>query len=333
MKTLILIFGGVLGLAAAGSGHAQEFRLATLAPDGSAWMEEFRAAAEEIETQTENRVRIRFFPGGVMGDAGTVLRRMRLGQLHGGAFTVGDLAPVNFDVQLYSLPFLFRSEAEFQALREEFDSLILADLEEDGLIAPAISAGGFAYLFSREPIPSPGQVSTRFKVWVPSEDRLSARTLESAGASPVPLPLAEVFTALQTGVINAFANTISGAIILQWHTRARYMLDHPLLMTTGTLALDKRVVERLSADDRKVLIEVFGDALRRLEDRSREDNKSARDALEGQGIRIIEPDSEAVATWEQIGHDVRHRMIERGQFSIRYLEALESRLEQLRADE
>lgn len=317
----------------ASASHAQEFRLATLAPDGSAWMEEFRAAAAEIGERSDGRVRIRFYPGGVMGDAGTVLRRMRLGQLHGGAFTVGELAQVSTDVQLYSLPFLFRSNSEFQAVRDEFDPLVLEALEEAGLIAPALGAGGFAYLFSREPIPPPGQVNARLKVWVPSDDRLSSQTLEIAGASPVPLPLADVYTSLQTGVINAFASTASGAIILQWHTRARYLLDHPLLLTTGTLALDKRAVERLSAEDRKLMLDAIGAALERIEKRSAADNRAAFEALKRQGIQVVEPDPEAIETWERIGHDVRRRMIARGQLQIRHLEDLERRLSQIRADD
>ncbi|MEW8664179.1 MAG: TRAP transporter substrate-binding protein DctP, partial [Candidatus Thiodiazotropha sp.] len=41
-------------------------KIATLAPDGTSWMKEMRAAAKQIQQQTEGRVRIRFYPGGVM---------------------------------------------------------------------------------------------------------------------------------------------------------------------------------------------------------------------------------------------------------------------------
>ena len=57
--------------------------------------------------ETEGRVRIRYYPGGVMGDANAIFRRMRLQQLNGGAFTLGDLVGLSGSVNLYSLPFVF----------------------------------------------------------------------------------------------------------------------------------------------------------------------------------------------------------------------------------
>ncbi|MEW8584323.1 MAG: TRAP transporter substrate-binding protein DctP, partial [Candidatus Thiodiazotropha sp.] len=67
-------------------------KIATLAPDGTSWMKEMRAAAKQIQQQTEGRVRIRFYPGGVMGNDNSVLRKIRVGQLHGGAVTGGGLS-------------------------------------------------------------------------------------------------------------------------------------------------------------------------------------------------------------------------------------------------
>src|SRR5690606_40525776 len=58
----------------------------------SHWMREMRAAAAEIKERTGGGVEIKFYPGGVMGNDAQVLRKIRIGQLHGGAFTAGGLA-------------------------------------------------------------------------------------------------------------------------------------------------------------------------------------------------------------------------------------------------
>lgn len=310
---------------------AQELKIATLAPDGSSWMNELRAAEQRIQAQTDNRVRIRYYPGGVMGDASAVLRRMRLGQLQGGAFTLGDLAGVSSAVNLYSLPFVFESEDEIMALREHFDPLIKAALEEQGLIVPGLSLGGFAYLFGRDPFPAPAALSTSWRVWVPAGDALSRRTLEQAGVSPVPLPLADVYTALQTGAINTFASTASGAIILQWHIRARHVLDLPILMTGGTIGLDRRAFNRLAEQDRDIVLSEFNQALVRLEAVNRRDNESAREALVGQGITITAPDPEHARTWQLIASQTRDQMITSGQIEVPHLDDMLERLEAYRA--
>ena len=315
--------------------EAAQLKLATFAPDGSNWMERMRATAERIEDRTDGAVRLRFYPGGVMGDSDAILRRMRLGQLHGGSFTLGELASVAPAANLYSMPFVFRDVGEVRRLRETFDPLILGALEEEGIVVPEISLGGFAYLFSDRELPraDPEALTSGYRVWVPSGDRLSQRTLERAGVTPVPLPLAEVYTALQTGAVNTFASTSSATIILQWHTRAETMLDMPLLMTAGTIGLDQRALERLADDDRAVLIEELAATLKRIEADNFEDNREARQALASRGVRMIEPEPELVSFWHELAHRIRRDAVEDGRFELPHLDRLESALERMRAED
>lgn len=335
MKWTTLAVAAVITLCMGTALQATEIKLATIAPDGSGWMEHMRATADRIEQRTDGAVRLRFYPGGVMGDAQAVLRRMRLGQLHGAAFTLGELARVAPAANLYSMPFVFRDVGEVRAVRETFDPLILEALAEGGIVAPGISLGGFAFLFSDREMPTadPEAMDSGFRVWVPAGDNLSQRTLEKAGATPVPLPLAEVYTALQTGAINTFASTPSATIILQWHTRAETMLDMPLLMTAGTIGLDRRTVERLSDDHQAILLGELGETLERIEQDNFEDNAEARTALRSRGVRILEPTASLVGYWHDLAHRIRTDAVTGGSFELPYLDRLESELERIRAEE
>jgi len=311
---------------------AQQLKIATLAPDGSTWMNALNAAAEAVEQRTGGAVRTRFYPGGVMGDSDTVLRRMKLGQLHGGVFTVGELAGQAPATNLYSLPFQFDDAEELAALREEFDPVIIDALRQAGLVAPAITNGGFAYLFSTERIETTDDVSSSLRVWIPENDPLSRRTLEEIGASAVPMSLAEVYTGLQTGTINTFANTMSGAIILQWHTRAKYMLDLPVLMTAGVLAVDRKAFERLDKQHREIWLQAFGDALREQEARTARENRDARAALVDEGIEIVQPDPRDAAEWRRISIRVLNEMLAADEFEVPGIGRLRQRLAEIRAE-
>lgn len=323
----------VAAMAAPVSGLAQQLKIATLAPDGSSWMERMRGAADEVRERTGGAVRIRFYPGGVMGDADTLKRRIRLGQLHGGTFTLFELSSAAPEANLYSLPFEFRNAAELAELREEFDPVILAALREGGMVTPAIANGGFAYLFSGRRIAGTGDVSSALKVWVQEDDPLSRRVLEEVGASPVVMSIAEVYTGLQTGAINTFASTLSGAIILQWHTRAQYMLDLPVLVTAGTIALDRKAFERLDPAHREIWLEVFGEALHDQQRQAKAENAEARQALIEEGIEIIDPDPADVRTWERISDRVVDEMTASGEFPVPGLQRLRARLREIRAED
>ena len=89
--------------------QAVDLKIATLVPDGTLWMKEMRKGADEVTQRTGGRVNFRFYPGGSMGNDRSVLRKIRAGQLQGGALTGGSLSDIEPNMQLYSLPFLFRS--------------------------------------------------------------------------------------------------------------------------------------------------------------------------------------------------------------------------------
>lgn len=315
---------------AASAGGAQQLKIATLAPDGSSWMQHLREAAAAVDERSGGAVTARFYPGGVMGDASTVLRRIKLGQLHGATFTLGELASVAPESNLYSLPFQFEHASELAALREEFDPFILEALERNGMVAPVIADGGFAYLFSRDRIDGAAAIDARFKVWIPENDPLTRRTLERIGASAIPLGLAEVYTALQTGTVNTFGATLSGAIILQWHSRANYVLDLPVLVTAGTLAVDRKAFERLAPEHQAIWREEFGRALRLQEQRSIAENQDARRALIGEGLEFITPSAADVATWHHAANAVLDELLATGEFELPGIERLRARLAELR---
>ena len=84
-----------------GPAFGQVLKIATLSPEGSEWMQKMRAGAKEIALKTDNRVKFRFYPGGIMGNDKAVLRKIRIGQLHGGAVTAGSLASIYSELRLY----------------------------------------------------------------------------------------------------------------------------------------------------------------------------------------------------------------------------------------
>ena len=139
-------------LLASSPARAVTLKIATVLPDGTSWMREMRQAAEVVEERTEGRVKLKFYPGGVMGTEKAVMRKMRVGQLQGGAFTPTGLADLYRDAEIYGLPFLFHSYEEVDYVRARMDERIRAGLKEAGLIVLAIGETGFAYLLSNKPI-------------------------------------------------------------------------------------------------------------------------------------------------------------------------------------
>jgi TRAP-type C4-dicarboxylate transport system substrate-binding protein len=304
-RTALIAF--VLGALAMGAQAATTIKIATVAPDGTAWMREMRAGADAVKKRSAERVEIKYYPGGVMGDEASVMRKIKIGQLQGGAFTGGELSPVVKDAQIYSLPFIFRTQDEVDKVRAQLDPLLKKSFERAGFEAVGISGGGFAYLMSVKDIRNKDDLKAA-KVWVPTGDRIAEIGFKAGGVTPIPLPLADVYTSLQTGLIDTAANTPAGAIAFQWHTKIRHMVDLPLTYVVGILVIDKKIIDGLSGDDRKVVDEELGAAFARLEKVNRDDNAQARGVLEKQGIAIFAPNAEETKSWEAVGIAARKEL-------------------------
>lgn len=319
-----------LGVAAAASAHAITLKIATVAPDGTAWLREMRAAGEAIKTKTDGRVEIKYYPGGVMGDNATVLRKIKIGQLQGGAFTGSEASIVTPSAQIYSLPFLFRNADEVDKVRSKLDPQLKQAFEKNGFELVGISGGGFSYLMSTRDIKTSSDLKAA-KVWVPQGDQIAEMAFKAAGVAPIPLPLSDVYTSLQTGLIDTAANTPAGAIAFQWHTRLKYMVDLPLTYVVGELLIDKKAFDALSADDQKTVDAQFGAGFARLEAINRGDNAAARDALKQQGFTIDMPDAAERKNWEAIGNTVFKQLSEQGALPAPMLQALTTTLAEIRA--
>lgn len=309
---------------------AQTFKIATISPDGTSWMVEMRKAGKTIEERTDGRVKFKFYPGGVMGNDAAVLRKVRYGQLNGGAFTAGSLVPVYPDAQLYSLPFIFRSHEEVAYVRSKMDDKIRAGLERNKMTVLGMSGGGFARVFSDVPVRETSDLAKK-KVWVPEGDLLSEAALKAAGVSPVPLPLSDVYTGLQTGLVDTVGSIPSGLIALQWHTKVKYMTEVQLGYLFAYLVVDSKQFNKLSAVDRKVVLEVMRPAFDRLDQQSRVDNDNALKALEKLGIETVEPTAEAEQNWRDLGDQTIEKLSDAGQYSQSMLREMQQHLQDFRS--
>ena len=299
------------------SGHATEaytmavvLKIATLSPDGTAWMKAMRAGADEIKQKTGGRVVFKFYPGGVMGDEKAILRKMRINQLQGAAVTGGSLTSYYKDANIYGMPFLFNSQEEVIHVRQNMDDLILKGLEKKGLISFGLAEAGFAYIFSNSVIKSVADLH-KYKVWIP--DTPAARdAVKAFELSPTPLPLSDVLAGLQTGLIDTIASPPIASIALQWYTQVKYFTDMPILYGYGTMVVSKRAMKKLKKADRIVVMSVMSNVFKEINKQNQKDNIEAMAAIKNQGITFIKPNNEQLTEWKTIAAKANQRLVKNG---------------------
>lgn len=305
------------------------FKIATLSPDGSEWMQQMRAGAREIALNTENRVKFKFYPGGIMGNDKAVLRKIRVGQLHGGAVTAGSLVKIYPDLNLYSMPMKFDTLDEIDYVREHMDALLISGLEKKGFVSFGLAEGGFAYVMSKAPVKSTQDLRDQ-KVWMPGQALTTAEVMQALGINPIPLPVADVRTGLQTGLIDAVTISPMASIVLQWHTQLRFLTDTPLAYIYGMLAVDRRQFDKLSTQDQTVVRKVMGNVFAKINKKNRQDNADALKVLRKHGIQFVKPDAATEKQWQEVAAAITGRVVEAGHLSADMVEVLDNHLKDFR---
>ena len=326
MKRLGLV---VLAMLMSVTAQAAVLKIATVAPEGSEWMKAMREGAREVKERTDGRVQIKYYGGGVMGNDSKVLAKIRIGNLHGGAFTPSALQKIYPEISLYGLPLIFDSVEEANFVRSRLDETILAGLEDSGFISFGFAATGFAVIMSNDPVKGLDDLKGK-RVWVPEGDTISYASMEALSLSPVTLPLTDVLTGLQTGLIDIVVVSPIGALVLQWHTKVKYVTDIPLVYTMGFMALDKRALRKISAEDQAIVREVMTRMYTDFDEINIADNQEALQALLNSGIESVVPDAAEFENIRQVMLKSNRKLAEDGEYSVDLYDEMMQYVEEFR---
>lgn len=292
---------------------ALRLKIATLSPPAA--LKKIQEGADQIAKETSNRVTFKFYYN--MGPDKLVLKKINAGQLHG-CFIVGGSLSNHFPAnQLYAQPLKFRTLEEIEYVRKHMDEFIInglannPDPKKREFITFGLVGGGFSYIMSKNRIETIHDLRNQ-KVWIPDNDMISQESIKAFGISPIPLPISEVRTGLQTGLINTVANSPIGAIVLQWHTQIKYVVNIPLIYLYAVLAIDKKKFEKISEDDQKIIKKILYKACKQVDTKNKLDEINNINILKKRGIIFITPKPGDLKEWEQVGKIASKKMIDAG---------------------
>lgn len=292
-KLFVTALSAVLFLVSMRVVMAAEIKLAILAPEGSTWYQVMTAWDKELSEKTSGRVKLKIYAGGVLGDERDIIRKMRIGQVHAAGFTGLGLGIVNQAVRVLELPMLVSNYAEADAVTKKIQPKLEAGFAEKGFELLGWAETGFVNLFSNKPIAKLSDMSG-MKMWAWEGDPLVETMYHAFKIVPIPLPLTDVLTSLQTNLIDAVYAPPLGAIALQWFTHTKYMSDLKLADSTGGILITKAALGTLSSADQDVLKITAKKYAKILVDRTRADNEKAYTTLANSGVKTVHVPPEEV---------------------------------------
>lgn len=291
--------------------------MATLAPEGTEWHGLLVELGQQWKVVTDGDVRLRIYPGGVVGDERDMIRKMRIGQIHGAAISNEGMTEINPYFTTFYMPMMYQSYDEVDFVRDRLSNELLNKTEENGFKILTMVDVGWAYWFSTEPIYTPDDLKNN-KIFIWAGDYKSAQLYEKHGYQPVPLAMTDVLSGLQTGLVTSLGFNPLYALAQQLFGIADNMLDMKWGNLTAAIIIDLKTWNKIKPEYQESMLSVAKSIGDGFQQKNRYDSDKSVEVMKKYGLKVNTPTPEQVKIWDELiksmGPDIRGSLIEENAF-------------------
>ena len=320
----------MLASAPAAADGTRALRLATAAPDGTAWAREFRAFARDVDTLTHGAVKVKWYFGGIAGDEIAVGGRIRRDQLDGAASAgplCQQLAP---SMRVTRLPGLYRSHEEAVRVLHRLTPVLTEEFAKEGYVYLGGPNIGPDVLFSRQPIRSFADLK-RTRLWHWDIDETANLAANEAGLMLVPTPITDALATYDNGKADGFLALPTAALAYQWSTRARYLTDLRTEYMCGCLVITMRTFDALPIEHQQTIRAAAAKAIARVDEVSRlTDEQLLGGLFVRQGLQPVPATAELRESFQTATAEARRKLAAKGVVTPALLQKVQIWLDEYR---
>jgi tripartite ATP-independent transporter DctP family solute receptor len=297
LKTLLIAAAAALALNAFSTvgAQAQVMKAADVHPLGYPTVVAVESMGKKLDAATQGRIKFQMFPGSVLGGEKEMIEQTQVGAIHILRTSLGPVGPVVPEVNVFNMPFVFRNVAHMRAVidgpigQELLDKISASSARMVGL---AWMDGGSRSLYTKKPVRKPEDLKGQ-KIRMMGNP-LFVDTMNAMGGNGIAMGFGEVFTAIQTGVVDGAENNPPSFFSTNHHKAgARYYTQTNHLIIPEILVMSKVAWDKLSPADQALVKKTAREA--QMEQRALWDKAVGESTakLKADGVEFIEMDNKA----------------------------------------
>lgn len=277
------------------SAQAITWRSADIHPDGYPTVEAVKHMASLVEERSAGRMRIQVFHSRQLGDEKDTIEQTRFGVIEMNRINFAPLNNLVPETTVPGLPFLFRDEAHMRRVMDgPIGETVIAGADKHGMVGLSYFDSGARSFYLRRAAVARPEDMRGLKVRVQQSD-LWVAMMRALGANPTPMPFGEVYSALQTGVVDAAENNWPSYHSTRHFEVAKHyaMTEHS--MSPEILVASKRAFDRLPGDLRDIVRAAAKESVPVMRGLWDTQSAASRKAVEAGGAQVSNVDKEAFA--------------------------------------
>lgn len=221
--------------------------IGTLAPPGTPYITVPETTINPlINKLTHDKIKIKIFGGGVMGEDTDILRKMDIGQLTGCGCTALGVLNAAQDMSVFTLPGLFNNYDEVDYIFKKFRKQIDKSFEEKGYLLAALIDTGFFNIYSKKKIASIEDIrKNKNLTWM---GQVETTLYEKLNINPTPVAVPEVISALSTGLADTNMAPAVWMLGMQGYQYASYFFDMPILYSPAAIIVHSSIQQKMQKE-------------------------------------------------------------------------------------
>ncbi|MFI8395885.1 TRAP transporter substrate-binding protein [Pseudomonas sp. NPDC078863] len=276
---------------AGGAQAEMKLKFADIHPAGYPTVVAEKSMGDTLTKETNGELTFQYFPGGVLGSEKEVIEQMQVGAVQLSRVSLGIVGPVVPDVNVFNMPFIFRDQ---QHMRNVIDGPVGDEIldkithSEFGLVALAWMDGGTRNIYTKKPVRKLEDLKG-MKIRVQGNP-MFIDMMNAMGGNGIAMDTGEIFSALQTGVIDGAENNPPTLLEHNHFQNAKFYSLTGHLILPEPIVMSKITWEKLTPDQQTLVKKAAKAA--QAEERVLWDKKSAasEEKLKAAGVEFIEVD-------------------------------------------
>lgn len=268
------------------------FKVGLNNPESHPLCQGIKKFGEILEEKTDGQLSLEIYYGGQLGDKATHLQSLQTGVLDMYMIMSGTLVDYGAkDLKVFTFPYLFDNLEHARATQSsEIGKKLINSIQESGTKMVGLGTyqeSGRNYFFTKKPAASIADLKG-LKIRC-QEGSIYLETMETFGASPVSIAFSELYSSLQTGMVDGAEQPLSGFYTNQFHEICKYYLMDEHEISPNIVLFSELTWNKLSTEEQSVIQEAFDESVGYFNELSDASDKDIMSKLEEAGVEIIQP--------------------------------------------
>jgi TRAP-type C4-dicarboxylate transport system substrate-binding protein len=296
-----------IALAAAELEAETVIKLGTVAPEGSIWHDALLEIRDQWRTISNGEVDLRIYAGGVLGGEDEMIRKMQRRALDALAISGSSLPLIDSSVECLQLPLFFESYEDLERIRAAIAPELEANIEESGYKVLSWAEAGWVHFFAKSEVRTPDELRP-LRLWVSTGSLETERIANELGFRTVPLPVTDVLTSLQTGLIEAIDVPPLFALLDRSYQAAPYMTDLRFAPLNAATVMTRSAWERIPESYHGAFLEAAHAAVEKMRAGIHEAEVEAIDEMVARGLTVVRLEPSEVDLWRHEAEAIYPRL-------------------------